>query len=37
MQENSWEEGDNEVDCIESLMIPYESKLNIFEEMRYFI
>ena len=29
--------GINEVDCIESLMIAYESKINIFEEMRYFL
>ena len=28
--------GINEVDFIESLMIAYESKTNIFKEMRYF-
>ena len=29
--------GINEVDCIESLMNAYESKINIFEGMRYFL
>ena len=29
--------GISEVDCIESLMIAYESKIKIFEEMRYFL
>ena len=27
----------NKVDSMESLMIAYESKINIFEEMRYFL
>ena len=30
-------EGVNQVDCIESLIIAYESKINIFEEIRYFL
>ena len=30
-------DGINKVDCIESLMIAYELKINIFEEMRYFL
>ena len=29
--------GINKVDNIDSLMIAYESKINIFEEMRYFL
>ena len=34
---NYWTRGINQVDCIESLMIAYESKINIFKEMRYFL
>ena len=30
-------QGINEFDCIESLIIAYESKINIFREMRYFL
>ena len=29
--------GINEVDCFENLMIGYESKIDIFKEMRYFL
>ena len=29
--------GINEVDCTESLMNAYESEINIYEEMRYFL
>ena len=29
--------GINKVDCIESLMTAYQSKIDIFEEMRHFL
>ena len=32
-----WAGGINEVDCVKSLMVVYESKINIFVEMRYFL